>query len=65
MTILLVTHDLGFVTDMVQRVICVNRRVVIHPTRDLDGRLIQELYNTDVRIVQHSHIEGKENAGNG
>jgi zinc transport system ATP-binding protein len=56
MTILMVTHDLGFVTDMVERVICVNRRVVIHPTRSLDGKLIHELYDMDIRIVQHSHI---------
>lgn len=56
MTILMVTHDLGFVTDMVERVICVNRRVVIHPTRSLDGKLIQELYDMDIRIVQHGYI---------
>lgn len=56
MTILMVTHDLGFVTDMVESVICVNRRVVIHPTRSLDGKLIQELYDVDIRIVQHSRI---------
>ena len=32
MTILMVTHDLGFVSNLVEKVICVNRRVVVHPT---------------------------------
>jgi zinc transport system ATP-binding protein len=54
MTILMVTHDLGFVTDMVERVICVNRKVVIHPTSSLNGKLIHELYETDMRLVQHN-----------
>ena len=31
MTIVLVSHDLGFVTSLVQRVICVNRQAVAHP----------------------------------
>jgi zinc transport system ATP-binding protein len=56
MTILMVTHDLGFVTDMVENVICVNRRVFIHPAHSLNGKLVQELYETDMKIVQHSRI---------
>jgi zinc transport system ATP-binding protein len=65
MTILIVTHDLGFVTDMVERVICVNRRVVIHPTCSLDGKLIQELYDMDIRIVQHSQIAKEDGQRDG
>jgi len=55
MTILLVSHDLGFVADVVERVICVNRQVVVHPTSDLTGDLIREIYDGDLKIVRHDH----------
>lgn len=54
MTILMVSHDLGFVSDMVQRVICVNRRVVMHPTSDITGEVIQDIYEEGgLRMVRH------------
>jgi len=62
MTILMVTHDLGFVTHMVESVICVNRKVVVHPTSSLNGKLIHELYETDMRMVQHNRVTLRENS---
>ena len=38
MTIVMVSHDLGFVSGLVESVICVNRRVVVHPTSRDDRR---------------------------
>jgi zinc transport system ATP-binding protein len=55
LTIVLVTHDLGFVAGFVRTVICVHRRVDIHPTSSLDGRAISEIYGGDVRMVRHDH----------
>jgi zinc transport system ATP-binding protein len=55
MTILLVTHDVGFVSQIVKSVICVNRQVVIHPTSSLNGMLIKELYGGDCRMIRHDH----------
>ncbi|MBA3009051.1 MAG: ABC transporter ATP-binding protein [Proteobacteria bacterium] len=55
MTILLVSHDLGFVSQYVKSVICVNRRVVIHPTTLMDGGLIKDIYNDDLKMVRHDH----------
>lgn len=55
MTILLVSHDLGFVKTIVDTVVCVNRRVAVHPTADVDGRVISELYGSEVRWVDHQH----------
>ena len=42
MTILMVSHDLGFVSGLVESVICVNRRVAVHPTSRLTGELISD-----------------------
>ncbi len=53
MTILMVTHDLGFVSNLVEKVICVNRRVVVHPTSHVTGEVISEIYGGDVRMVRH------------
>ncbi len=55
MTILLVSHDLGFVSQVVKSVICVNRQVVIHPTSSINGTLIKEIYGGDFNLVRHDH----------
>lgn len=56
MTIVLVTHDLGFVSRHVNRVVCVNRRLVAHPTCDLTGEVMNELYGRQVRMVRHDAL---------
>jgi zinc transport system ATP-binding protein len=58
MTIVLVTHDLGFVSHYVKSVACVSRRVVVHPTTEITGEMINELYGCDMRMVRHDHREG-------
>ena len=55
MTILLVSHDMGFVSRVVKSVICVNRRVLIHPTSSVDGTLIKDIYGDDYCMVRHDH----------
>ena len=52
-TIILVTHDLGFVAGFVRTVICVHGHVDIHPTSALDGRAISKIYGGEVRMVRH------------
>jgi zinc transport system ATP-binding protein len=55
LTILLVSHDLGVVSSIVKSVVCVNRSVAVHPTSELNGAMIRELYGTDVRFIRHDH----------
>lgn len=54
-TILMVSHDIGFVSDIVKSVLCVNRRVVFHPTCSLTGEAIQDIYNDRMRMVRHDY----------
>jgi len=54
-TILLVTHDVGFASHFFKRVVCVNKRVVIHPTSALTGELISEMYGSDLHLIRHDH----------
>ena len=56
MTIVLVAHDVGFVTNLVQRVICVNRQAVAHPASQLTAELIRNMYGGDVNMVRHGDV---------
>ena len=53
LSILLVSHNLGFVSALVDHVLCVNRSVHIHPTTKLTGQTLAELFGTEVSIVRH------------
>ncbi len=60
LTIVLVSHDLGFVSRYVKTVVCVKEEVIVHPTSEINGRIISELYGSDVRMVRHDHRCNKE-----
>ena len=60
MTILMVTHEVGFASSFFKRIACVNRQVVIHPTSELTGQLIQEMYGGDLKMIRHDHRCGTE-----
>jgi len=55
LTVMVVSHDVGFVTPFASSVVCVKRSVAIHPTSDISGEKIIELYGTDMRLVRHDH----------
>ena len=55
MAVVLVSHDVGFVTEFVQRVACISRTLVCHGTAELTGAVMGELYGHAVRAVDHSH----------
>lgn len=57
-TIVLVTHDLGFVSQYVKNVACVNRKVVVHPTSEISGEMIYEMYGSRVHMIRHDHHGG-------
>jgi zinc transport system ATP-binding protein len=55
MAIVVVSHDVAFVSGYVRRVACLNRTLMCHDTATIDGQLISELYGADVRMVEHRH----------
>lgn len=59
MTIVVVTHDLAFVSGLVNHVLCVNRRVKLHPTvgvGDVTAEILREIYGEDLRVVRHDVV---------
>lgn len=55
MTILVVSHDIGFVNHHISSVVCVNHRVQVHPTSELGGQNIIDLYGNDMSLIRHDH----------
>lgn len=60
MTILMVTHEVGFASTFFKRIACVNKQVVIHPTSALTGDLIQDMYGGDLQLIRHDHFCSEE-----
>jgi zinc transport system ATP-binding protein len=55
-TVVVVSHDVGFVSKYVQKVVCVNRTAVLHPASAVKGELVSMLYgDVEMRIVDHGH----------
>lgn len=55
MTMMLVTHDLGFVAPVVNKVLCVNVQARIHETREVTDEMIRSLFGSHLRFVEHRH----------
>ncbi len=55
LTILLVSHDIAFISRYVGRVACLNRTLLCHETQPLESELIQRLYGGRVRWIGHTH----------
>lgn len=59
-TVVLVSHDLGFVSQFVRNVVCVKRKVAVHPTTEVTGEIISNMYGARVRMVRHDQNATKE-----
>jgi len=63
LSIMLVSHDLGFVSQYVNTVVCVKQKVVAHPTCEITAEIINEMYGGVTRLVRHDHKLGSEEHG--
>jgi zinc transport system ATP-binding protein len=55
MIILMVTHEIGVSSSFFKRIICVNNQVYVHPTSELTGELLRDMYGGDLRMIRHDH----------
>ncbi|HIF51662.1 MAG TPA: ABC transporter ATP-binding protein [Thiotrichaceae bacterium] len=55
MTIIVVSHDIAFISGYVDRVACLNRTLVCHDTKSISGKIIEELYDAPVKMIHHHH----------
>jgi zinc transport system ATP-binding protein len=54
-TILMVSHDVGFISGRVKSVLCVRKTLQIHPVSELTGEALQNIYGVDVKLIRHDH----------
>ena len=54
-TIIIVSHDVGFISEYVNRVACLNRTLICHQTSAISGQMIEDLYATPVQMIKHIH----------
>ncbi len=59
-TIVVVSHDIGFISRYVTRVACLNRTLICHSTSEITGEVIQELYGRPVRMVRHVQGDARQ-----
>jgi len=52
--IVLVSHDLGFISTYVNRVACVNRRLVCNPTQQVTGDVMEACYSGPIHMLKHT-----------
>jgi zinc transport system ATP-binding protein len=55
MTIIVVSHDIAFISGYVDRVACLNRTLVCHNTESISGKMIEKLYDAPVKMIHHHH----------
>ncbi len=53
LTIVMVSHDIGFVSLYFKTVVCVNRTVHTHPMSELSHRTVADMYGREVRLLHH------------
>lgn len=51
LTVVLVSHDIGFVSLFFKTVVCVNRTVHTHPTNELTSKSVADMYGREVRLL--------------
>lgn len=54
MTIVVVSHDIGFISQYVSRIACLNRTLLCHTSSPITGEVIQQLYGAPVRMIRHA-----------
>ncbi len=62
MTIILVSHDIGCVTEHVKRLACVHQRVFCHETDEITGNIIEAVYRGPAEMSRH-HPDDEERSG--
>lgn len=54
-TVIVVSHDIGFISGYVNRVACLNQTITCHKVSEITGHTIEKLYGDQVKMIQHTH----------
>ncbi len=51
--IVIVSHDVSFVSTHLRRVACLSRRLICHAAQEISKEVIAEMYHAPIRVVRH------------
>lgn len=52
-TIVLVSHDIGFISSYVKKIACLNRTLIYHDAKELTPEMLQAVYECPIDIIAH------------
>ncbi len=55
MAVVVVSHDIGAISRYVRGVVCLNRRLHVHPERELTSEVLEAAYGCPVDLLAHGH----------
>lgn len=59
LTLVMVTHDIGVVSTLVDQVACLNKKLFFHGTRSLfvekEKEILSRAYHHDIQVIDHQH----------
>jgi len=53
MSILVISHDIAFVSEYVSQIYCLNKTMMCHQAENIDSLSIQQLYGEHINTVHH------------
>ena len=51
--IVVVSHDVSFVSTHLKRVACLNRRLTCHPAAEISWDAVSHMYHDQIRAIRH------------
>ena len=55
LTVIMVSHDQIFVSRYARTIVCVNRKVMTHPTCEISQEFLSGICNEEMMVVRHDH----------
>ncbi len=55
MSVVIVSHDIGFVSSEIDTVVCVNRHVAVHKSSEMTPEAISDIYGHRIKMIDHQH----------
>lgn len=62
-TIILVSHDIGFLSSYIEKVACLNQNLIYHGEGELTHEMIEESYGCKMDVIAHHHHSEMESEG--
>jgi zinc transport system ATP-binding protein len=56
LTIVMISHDFGFVSHFATQVVCLKQRLHTHPAGKISAEMIAHVYGREVQLIRHDQL---------